>query len=155
MDTPFWVWMGRTPGRQLLAVDRGFSYAITTHHAPRHHTTTLDLTCETRHGTVVLMETKKKYDFEANPYQNRSLRTAKREVQDSDVISAWNETAARLCEDTAEIERRKAWTCAANGLLIDDLDPLDAADPVCAFETDRRLSGDLFSTIYGPARGRR
>lgn len=101
------------------------------------------------------METKKKYDFEANPYQNRSLRTAKREVQDSDVISAWNETAARLCEDTAEIERRKAWTCAANNLLIDDLDPLDAADPVCAFETDRRLSGDLFSTIYGPARGRR
>lgn len=101
------------------------------------------------------METKEKYDFEANPYQNRSLRTAKREVQDSDVISAWNETAARLCEDTAEIERRKAWTCAANSLLIDDLDPLDAADPVCAFETDRRLSGDLFSTIYGPARGRR
>lgn len=122
---------------------------------PSPRTTTLDLTCEPRHGTVVLMETKKKYDFEANPYQNRSLRTAKREVQDSDVISAWNETAARLCEDTAEIERRKAWTCAANSLLIDDLDPLDAADPVCAFETDRRLSGDLFSTIYGPARGRR
>lgn len=102
------------------------------------------------------METKKSLDFEANPYQNRRHRVnSGRDLQGEDVIGTWNETAARLCEDTAEIERRKAWTCAANSLLIDDLDPLDAADPVCAFETDRRLSGDLFSTIYGPARGRR
>lgn len=102
------------------------------------------------------METKKIPDFEANPYQpRRARRTSSREPNSTDVITTWNETAKRICEDTEEIERRKAWTCAANNLLADDLDPLDAADPVCAFETDRQLSGDLFSAIYGPARGGR